>query len=104
MAYYFKKDQPGRKGNRVTIATAISSDFKLATGVELNSMKEYEKLVILAQDRDAWRQLVSAVIESADEKRELKQEKREEKRKEAKRLREEELIVNSQKVRRVKLF
>ena len=43
MAYYFKKDQPGRKGNRVTIATAISSDFKLATGVELNSMKEYMK-------------------------------------------------------------
>ena len=67
-------------------------------------MKEYEKLVILAQDRDGWKQLVSAVIESADEKRELKQEKKEEKRKEAKRLREEELIVYSQKARRVKLF
>ena len=65
-------------------------------------MEKYEELVTLAQDRDAWKELVCTVIESAEEKRELKQEEKVEKRKEAKRLREDESVILVKKARRMR--
>ena len=91
MAFYYSKDHSGRKGNRTTIATAISKEYKEATGSYIDSIAKYEELVGIAQDRDKWRKLVDNIIERQSVKRELKLEQKEEKRQEMKRRREEEV-------------
>ena len=63
MAYYFVKDQAGRKGNRTTIATALSDDYNAAFGKTIKTMKEYEGMIELARDRDYWRyEIVKKVV------------------------------------------
>lgn len=90
MAYYYAGDKPGRQGNRTTLATVLSKEYKYVTGVDIDSRERYEKLVELAQDREAWRGLVSKVMDALAKQAEVKLEKKEEKRKEAKRRREEQ--------------
>ena len=66
MAYYFVEDHKGRSGNRVTIATAISDEYKHVTGVDIKSIQEYEAVVQVqvAKDRDKWKKLVQEVTDA----------------------------------------
>ena len=41
MAYYFQKDMPGRKGNRVTIASILSAEYKTSFGIPINTFNAY---------------------------------------------------------------
>ena len=61
MAYYFVLDHAGRKGNRVTIATALSNEYISDTGYTINTSAQYQDVVSLAQDRESWKQLVKDV-------------------------------------------
>ena len=63
MAYYFVNDHAGRKGNRVTIATALSSEYKAVTGNIITNTAQYQAVVSLAHDRDAWKELVQDVTD-----------------------------------------
>jgi hypothetical protein len=56
MAYYFVKDHEGRKGNRVTIATALSKDYEAVTGRTINNSAQYEAVVALAVNRITWKE------------------------------------------------
>ena len=62
MAYYFVNDHAGRKGNRVTIATALSSEYKAVTGNIISNTAQYQAVVSLAHDR-AWKELVQDVTD-----------------------------------------
>ena len=55
MAYYFVNDHDGRTRNRVTIATALSDDYEGVNGIDIKSLDEYDSIVRLATDRDAWK-------------------------------------------------
>ena len=48
MAYYFVGDMPGRQGNRTTIASTLSNEYKAVTGKSISSRDEYEDIVQLA--------------------------------------------------------
>ena len=61
MAYYFVKDQAGRKGNRVTIATALSNEYKSVYSKSICNTHDYLAVAQIAQDRDVWREVVEAV-------------------------------------------
>ena len=63
MAYYFVNDHAGRKGKRVTIATALSSEYKVATGSNISKSAQYQMVVSAAQDREAWKELVQDVTD-----------------------------------------
>jgi hypothetical protein len=63
MAYYFVKDHPGRPGKTTTIATALSDDYKDLTGWEITTQEDYTKLVVLAADRAAWKELVADIVD-----------------------------------------
>ena len=89
MAYYFDKDQPGRKGNRVTIATSLSTEYKEAMGLAISSRKELDQLAILAQDRGMWKFITSKIMDKQAELRAAKVQRKAEKKKEAKRKRDE---------------
>ena len=41
MVYYFCKDLPGRLGNRTTIASVLSNECKISTGMTINNLNEY---------------------------------------------------------------
>ena len=62
MAYYFDRDQKGRQGNRVTIASALSKEYESVTGKCISSRAEYDRVVAHAQDRDAWKHLVGNIV------------------------------------------
>ena len=64
MAYYFVKDQSGRKGNRITIATALSNKYEAAYNKTIKTKKEYEEIVQLAQDRSKWKETVAHVVKA----------------------------------------
>ena len=38
MTYYFVKDLPGRKGNRTTISSVLSPEYKDSTGLDIDSL------------------------------------------------------------------
>ena len=84
MAYYFHNDHVGRSGNRVTIATALSDEYKVVNGTFIKSLKEYETLVELAQNRGAWKELVQKITDKYIARYEEKVEKKKQKRIEAK--------------------
>ena len=44
MAYYFVKDMPGRKGNRTTISSVLSSEYRDLTGQTISNMNEYSRI------------------------------------------------------------
>ena len=67
MSYYFIKDQPGRKGNRITIATALSNEYKAMSGKSISTNAQYESVVEIAQDRDAWKEIVQAIVKKHSE-------------------------------------
>ena len=41
MTYYFCKDLPGRLGNLTTIASVLSNECKISTGMTINNLNEY---------------------------------------------------------------
>ena len=84
MAYYFVKDQPGRQGNRVTIASALSNEYKAVVGKPISNSAEYEAVVCVAQDRDVWKDVVQQVTQKQVELRQAKVQKRTERRHETK--------------------
>ena len=69
MAYYFASDSCGRKGNRKTIASVISAEYKDAMGTEIKSKKQYEELVLIAQNRVGWKELVEKILEKQEQKK-----------------------------------
>ena len=87
MTFYFVKDSPGRQGNRVTIASALSNDYKNVTGKPISSMDEYETIVRVAQDRDSWKLIVQLVVDKYIGLQKAKMLRRSEKRQEAKKRR-----------------
>ena len=95
MAYYFVKDMPGRKGNRITISTVLSSEYNNTTGLPISKPKEYLHILEYAQDRTKWRELVDQVV-SCQHSLYLEPEKRRtERRQAAKRKREEQAAVKA---------
>jgi len=85
MAYYFRHDCDGRQGNFVTIATALSREYKAATGKSISTRAEYDAVVLLAQNREVWKQVVYDVTRKQCELRDIKVHKHAEKRRAAKR-------------------
>jgi hypothetical protein len=75
MAYYYTGDSSGRKGNRKTIASVISAEFKDAIGTEIRTKEQYEGLVLIAQDRARWKELVEKIVARQEQKRLVKREK-----------------------------
>ena len=64
MAYYIFDDHDGRSSKRViTIATALSDEYKEANGTSIKSFDEYVAVVELAQDRGVWKELVQKVTD-----------------------------------------
>ena len=63
MTYYFVKNHEGRKGSRVTIATALSKDYEAVIGHTIDNSAQYEAVVTLAVDRKAWKELVQKVTD-----------------------------------------
>ena len=62
MVYYFCKDLPGRLGNRTTIASVLSNECKISTGMTINNLNEYARMVDIAHDRTQSRQLVDTIV------------------------------------------
>jgi len=93
MAYYFCKDLPGRKGNRVTIASVLSNEYKASFGTPINTLNAYSKLVDDAQDRALWRERVDKIVNDQRAIYESKVQRKAERRHEAKRKREEDSIT-----------
>lgn len=87
MAFYFVKDTPGRQGNRVTIASALSNEYKSVTGKCISTSSEYETVVRVAQNRDSWKLIVQLVVAKYIELHEAKVLRKSEKRLEAKKKR-----------------
>jgi len=87
MAYYFVKDQPGRQGNRVTIASALSNEYKAVVGKSISSSAEYKAVVSVAQDRDAWKDVVQQVTQKYVELHQDKAQRKTQRRHEAKKVR-----------------
>lgn len=96
MAYYFVKDHPGRKGNRVTIASALSKEYKAVFGEAIDTKDAYEDVVQLAQDRENWKDIVAKVVQTQSKAKEDKTKRKDVKRKAAKRLN----VIKSPKRRR----
>ena len=82
MASYFMKNYViGRSGNFCTIATSLSDEYKTVTGRSIKSIDDYNKIVVVAQNRKDWKE----VVESIKEKYIESQEKKDTKEKDAKR-------------------
>ena len=95
MACYFAKDIPGRKGNRTTISSVLSSEYRDLTGLTISNINEYSRMIDVANDRTRWRELVDDVnlcqhnmyVEKVKRKTELRHE--------AKRKREEQAAIKA---------
>ena len=73
MRYYFEHEHyKGRSGNFLNIATALSNDYKLVTKSTINTCSEFDYILKYAQDRDAWKQLTSDVVDKYVESQEAK--------------------------------
>jgi len=72
MAFYFEKDSPGRQGNRVTIASALSNDYKSVTGKAISSSADYKTVVRAAQNRESWKLIVQLVVSKYIDRHEAK--------------------------------
>ena len=84
MAYYFVGDMPGRQGNRTTIASTLSNEYRAVTGKSISSRDEYEDIVQLAQNREGWKSLVEQVVLKQSDLHLLKAQKATERRHQAK--------------------
>ena len=64
MLYYFTKevDIAGRQGNNNTIATALSREYESVSSTKINDLNQFNKIVVLAQNRNAWRELVNDIF------------------------------------------
>ena len=87
MQFYFVKDTHNRQCNNVTIASALSNKYKCVTGKTISTSAEYENVVRVAQNRDAWKLIVQLVVAKHIELHEAKVLRKTERRKEAKKKR-----------------
>ena len=64
MLYYFTKevDIAGRQGNYNTIATALSKEYESVSNTKINDLNQFNKIVVLAQNCNAWRELVNGIF------------------------------------------
>ena len=90
MAYYFVGDMPGRKGNRTTISSVLSSEYMDLTGQKISNMNELSYMIDVASDRTRWRELVDDITLCQHNLYIEKVKRRAERRHEAKRKREEQ--------------
>lgn len=63
MVSYFDSSLDGRRGNFITIATALSREYKATYNRTINTRAEYDVVQALAQDRDKWKNLVADVVD-----------------------------------------
>ena len=100
MAYCFCGDLPGRKGNRVTIASALSNEYKASFGTPINTLNAYSKLVEDARDRALWRECVDTFVNDQRVIYESKVQRKAERRQEAKHKREADKLERATSGRR----
>ena len=62
MEYDFVIDMLGRKGNRTTVSSALSSEYKDCFGSGIVNPDDYMRVVEQAQDRSRWREIVEEVV------------------------------------------
>ena len=93
MAYYYVKDMPGRKGNRTTVPSALSSEYKGCFGHTISNPEEFKRIVEYAQDRIKWREIVEQVVSRQHNLYSERIERRTEARHAMKRKREEQETV-----------
>ena len=64
MLYYFTKavDIAGRQGNYNTIATALSKEYESVSSTKINDLNQFNKIIVLAQNRNAWREHVNDIF------------------------------------------
>ena len=72
MSSYFNRNHDGRQGNFVTMATALSREYKAAFNKTISTRTEYNVVQSLAQDRDQWKHIVSEVVNKYCEAQEAK--------------------------------
>ena len=63
MASYFDRSLDGRQGNFITIATALSREYKATFNKPISTRAEYDSIQVLAQDLDAWKRVVGDILE-----------------------------------------
>ena len=63
MASYFDSSFNGRKGNFITIPTALSREYKATFDKTISTRAEYDAIQWLAQDRDEWKLLVADIVD-----------------------------------------
>ena len=98
IAYYFVKDMPGRKGNRTTISSVLSSEYRDLTRQTISNMNEYSRMIDVAYDRTRWREIVDNITVCQHNLYVEKMKRRTELRHEAKRKREEQAAVKARRV------
>ena len=74
------------KRNVPTIAIVLSTEYKMATGLSINSVKEYEEVIRVLQrvaaDRETWKDLVESIVQKPSDNKADKREKQAVRRKE----------------------
>jgi len=82
-SYFMKNDLIGRSGNFCTIATSLSDEYKTVTGRSIKSIDDYNKIVVVTQNRKDWKEVVKSIkekyIESQEKKTQKKRKQREQK-------------------------
>ena len=64
MTYYFNDMKNGRQGPRVLISTCLSKEYHDTFKLKIDNKEIFDKLTLVAQDRDAWKSIVDAVVET----------------------------------------
>ena len=71
-----RKRQTQLEGKAITIATALSKEYESVSNTKINDLNQFNKIVVLAQNRDAWRELVNDIFIFYKNKYERELEKR----------------------------
>ena len=65
MSFYFEHDQyEGRSGPTLTVANALSREYKMTTNNTISNRNEFDCMVSLAQNRDEWKELTRNVLDT----------------------------------------
>ena len=64
MIYYFNDMKNGRQGPRVLISTCLSNEYHDAYGKKIDSKEVFDNMVVLAQDRNGWKQIAEKVVQT----------------------------------------
>ena len=62
MTYYFNDMKNGPQGPRVLISTCLSKEYHDTFKLKIDNKEIFDKLTLVAQDRDAWKRIVDAVV------------------------------------------